>query len=130
MFQRVHRHGQKAKIAEFYGLVEPGLILATRCFKDVNRPLKYGDDLGAQDKVYVYSWRPTRNFVWVGSPWSGDIQPVNPPIDRVFVALVCRFGDGGEDVFGTIETWNWLPADSGDRDAPERWAERYVEKLW
>lgn len=62
-FQQNVRNALSTTIAQYYGIVQDGLLEAIHLFKGLKRPLMHGDDKGADKSVLVYSWRPEFDYV-------------------------------------------------------------------
>jgi hypothetical protein len=147
-------------IAQYYGIVQDGMVNAVHLFQGIKRPLMSGNDKDVDKSVLVYTWRPESDFVGSGGQFDNwRINPKVPPLGRVFVVLVrpesqptsypffqlrsgwWRWGmvrsesqpadsTGEETVFGSIEKWNWVKEDPFLPNAPIDWKQRYEKKLW
>jgi hypothetical protein len=134
-FQQLSKYGLATTIAQYYGLVQDGLLEAVHLFEGIKRPLMHGDDKNADKAVLVYSWRPEVDFEWDGSQQEGWPVERIPPLGRVFVVLVRPEPDPKEysgvgKVLGSIDKWNWVKEDPNLAGAPVDWAERYDRKVW
>jgi len=134
-FQQNVRNALATTIAQYYGIVQDGLLDAIHLFKGLKRPLMHGDDKEADRSVLVYSWRPEFDYVWTGNPFEGNPIRKTPPPHRVFVVLVREEQQpndyqGVGSIFGSIEKWNWVKEDPALPHAPIDWQERYGTKLW
>jgi len=134
-FQQNVHNGLKTNIAQYYGIVQDSLLDAVHVFQGLKRPLMLGNDKEGDKSVFVYSWRPERDYVWTGSRFDGNPVPKQPPPNRVFVVLVREEPPPNEYaqvgwVFGSIEKWNWIKEDPALPHAPVGWRERYDQKLW
>ncbi len=124
--------GESTAIAQFYGIVRPGLILPKHIFQGLERPLyTKGDMEGDTDKL-VYSRKPTKDYVWSGDRFSGKIDEREPLADRTFVTIISPNRDNEKfpGIEGWIEHWNWVVEDGELDAAPIDWQERYGQKLW
>jgi hypothetical protein len=131
IFQEYARRGQRSAIAQYYGIVQDGLILARHAFRGLRRPLMLGGDMHADETVLVYTWRSEVDYEWAGTPQYGRPQPISPPpAGRVFVVLVREEEPDENGVFGSIEKWNWVREDPRLRHAPVDWEQRYGTRLW
>jgi hypothetical protein len=135
-FQQIVHNGQKTVVAQYYGIVQDGILAAVHCFEGLKRPLLDADEKKDVGKsILVYSWRPEIDYEWSHSRFDGNPIPKTPPPKRVFVVLVRkepqpnRYAEVGT-VFGSIERWNWIKEDPGLPHAPVGWLERYEDKLW
>ena len=129
-FHRFRDLGFAAGIAQYYGIVQDGLIVAQHAFRGLQRPLMLGDDTNADQPVVIYSWRPEFDCEWSGYPWDGTVVRLEPPPHRVFVVLVREEPHNEFGVFGSIEKWNWVGEDAVLKGAPTDWQARYKEHLW
>jgi len=130
-FQRLSRHGLATMIAQYYGIVQDGLRHARHLYRGLNRPLLHANNMNADEDVFIYSWRPALDFIWLGGRHDGNPRSMTPPAGRVFVVLVRDHGTPDEHgVSGTIEHWNWTHEDPTLRDAPVDWAKRYATNEW
>lgn len=134
-FEQVLHHNLFTAVAQYYGIVQDGLLNAVHLFKGLKRPLMHGDDKEADKSVLVYSWCPTADCVWSPSRFDGNVILRPPPPARVFVVLVREEKQpneyaGIEPILGSIEKWNWVKEDNMLRQAPVDWEQRYGEKLW
>lgn len=129
-FQQYARRGLFSAIAQYYGIVQDGLLLAQHCFRGLNRPLMLGDDVGADESVLIYTWRSAEDYEWAGTPQYGRPQPINPPAGIVFVVLVREETPDENGVIGSIEHWNWVREDPNIPHAPVDWRKRYGSNLW
>ncbi len=125
--------GLLSAVAQFYGLVEPGLILSRHIFKGLERPLCVDDRMNADGEKLIYSWRPRWDYEWQGGP-GGSLRRILAPTRSVFVVIatpnVGRYRDEFPDAVGWIERWNWVEEDPVLSEAPRDWVDRYHKKLW
>jgi hypothetical protein len=130
-FQRYLKRGQRSAIAQYYGIVQEGLMLARHLFRGLKRPLMHNGDMRADQRVLLYTWRSPIDYEWAGTPNYGRPQPISPPPpNRVFVVLVREEVPDENEVVGSIEHWNWVREDPGLPHAPINWEDRYGSKLW
>lgn len=129
-FHRYRDLGFATGIAQYYGIVQDGLIVAEHAFRGVQRPLMLGNDTNADQTVVVYSWRPEFDCEWSGYPWDGNVVRLEPPSNRVFVVLVREEAENDLGVSGSIEKWNWVAEDGELKGAPIDWQVRYKQHLW
>ena len=130
-FRRYVGQGRPTAIAQYYGLVEPGLSQATHLFRGVRRGLLADGDMGADKKVLVYCWRPNFDFRWIGDPWTGKIWTGTAPEQRLFTVLVTGYSDTMTDkVNGMIVHWNWVRQARNKPGYPTGYETRYDETLW
>lgn len=128
-------HALSVKCAEFYGIVQEGLVDAVHAFRGLNRPLLHGDDMEADKRVVAYSWRPKFDYVWSHGRFHGNPTPRIPPNHVVFVVLVRedekpQTYPGHGLIFGSVEHWSWIAEDPTLAGAPIEYEERYAKKLW
>lgn len=117
-------------IAQYYGIVQDGLVISAHLFQGLQRPLSHGGDLHADEAVLIYSWRPQFDYEWVGNPYDGSEYRREPPPGRVFVVLVRQEPSNEFNVMGSIEQWNWIREDGELNGAPIDWRERYKTLVW
>jgi len=129
-FQQLVHHYFSTAVAQFYGLVQPGLVPAVHAFRGVKRPLLHAGNLNADSGVIVYSWRPEFDYVWVGNRSEGHPAEKTPAPNRVLVVLLREFPVDEFGCRGSIEHWNWVAEDPYLPQAPVNWAERYSKRLW
>jgi hypothetical protein len=130
-FRQYAGRGLATVIAQYYGIVQSGLLSSQHVFKGLNRKLLDDEDVEAEEKVVVYSWRPLADYLWSGSLHNGmPIRIVPPPSGKVFVALA-RIDPADEDgIEGSIGRWNWVREDPRLPGSPVDWNARYGIKLW
>ncbi|MFZ0477909.1 MAG: hypothetical protein WAL71_02080 [Terriglobales bacterium] len=119
-------------MAQFYGIVQDGLIGAQHAFRGLNRPMCYEDNMEADQTILVYSWRPSADYEFLGEGPAYDLIEMRPVQGRAFVALVREEKVKQENTLteGTIEKWNWVGEDPELPGAPIDWKIRYAKKLW
>lgn len=135
-FEQVLHHNLFTAVAQYYGIVQDGMLNAVHLFKGLKRPLMHADDKEADKSVLVYSWRPPMDCVWSPSRFDGNVILRSAPSGRVFVVLVreereplTKYHNVGT-IVGSVEKWNWVKEDPTLPEAPVDWQERYAEKLW
>jgi hypothetical protein len=133
-FQQNVQNALATSIAQYYGIVQDGLLSAVHCFRGLKRPLMQDDDKDADKTFLVYSWRSEVDYVWPGSRFGGLPITKIPPPSRVFVVLVKEEAPadfpGHGSIVGSIEKWNWIKEDPKLLHAPIDWEQRYEKKLW
>jgi hypothetical protein len=130
-FQQYAGRGLATVIAQYYGIVQSGLFSAQHAFKGLNRKLLDEEDVQAEEKIVIYSWRPLADYVWQGSSSNGvPVRVVPPPRGKVFVVLVRIDPPDEHGIEGSIERWNWIREDSKTPKAPVDWDARYGTRLW
>ena|ERR1700676_2227180 len=135
-FEQVLHHNLFTAVAQYYGIVQDGMLNAVHLFRGLKRPLMHADDKEADKNVLVYSWRSPVDCVWSPSRFDGNVILKPAPLGRVFVVLVreereplTQYQSIGT-IVGSIEKWNWIKEDPALSQAPVDWQERYGEKLW
>ena len=104
-------------IAQFLGIVEPGLILAKYIF------------LG--NKKLIYTWRPQFDCEWRGDRFNGNLEQRKPPQDMlVFAVTVTQNNDKvlHPNIMGWIESWGWVAEAMDLSEAPVDW--KSYPKVW
>jgi hypothetical protein len=129
-FQQSVHNALRTAIAQYFGIVQDGLLHAAHAFRGLKRPLMHGDDMNADKSVIAYSWRPSLDYEWSGSRHDGNPVAKTPLGGRVFVVLVREEQPNEYNILGSLEHWSWIEEDRQLRDAPVDWKERYAEKLW
>jgi len=130
-FQQLVHHNLATAVAQYYGIVQDGLLQAVHAFQGLKRPLMHGDDMRADEGVFIYSWRSELDYVWTGSRFAGHPAQRTPPPNLVFVVLVREEQQPNDfKVFGSVERWNWVKQDPRLKHSPVDWKERYGRKLW
>jgi hypothetical protein len=86
-FQQILYHYLATPVAEYYGIVQDGLLLAIHAFKGLKHPLMHGEDIKADKSVIVYSWRPLFDYVWSGGRFDGKPIRRTPSIQARFCSL-------------------------------------------
>jgi len=122
-------------LAQFYGIVQEGLIVAEHAFRGLNRPMRYEENMEADQSIVVYAWAARNDYEWLGPPYSNGEPTPKPALPgRIFVVLVreesTKEEENGKQIMGTIEKWNWVREDGELRGAPIDWKVRYAKKLW
>ena len=130
--KRRAKFGLFSEIAQFYTLVNDGLILTKHAFCGLERPLYCHDSCDGDQEKLVYSRKPMIDYEWVGGR---DGRPVrkNAPKGHVFVVIVSPNRKHKElypEVECWIEHWAWIEEDQGLSQAPVNWVDRFKSKLW
>lgn len=134
-FKQVLHQNLFTTVAQYYGIVQDGMLEAIHLFRGLKRPLMHGDDKEADKNVLVYSWRPQVDCVWSPSRFDGNVILRPAPRGEVFVVLVREEKQpeqypGCGSIVGSIEKWNWIKEDPLLPHAPIDWQARYGDKLW
>jgi hypothetical protein len=125
--------GQLSSLAQLAGIVLPGLIMARHIFEGLKRPLYADDNMKADTKKLVHSWRPQNDFHWDWSKRFGRPQRLDPEPGSVFVVIVSKNEKHLEEwpeVYAWIDRWNWVYEDPLLPEAPLGWEFRYERKLY
>jgi hypothetical protein len=123
---------QFTEIAQFYTLIADGLIMARHIFEGLERPLFCDNSEDGDKGKLVYTWKPTRDFEWVGGK-HGRPESRNAPRGCTFGVIVSKntkHEDQYPGVDGWINHWSWVAEDNGLAEAPVNWVDRYTRKLW
>lgn len=130
-FDNRMKFGLRTEIAQGYGIVVQGMILARHVFRGLKRGVYDGSDQDQGPNKLVYTWVPAFDALWLGDKFSGRIERVNPPKNKVFVVIVSPNSAVSVGTpAGWIERWNWVDADTHLKEAPVRLQERYGSKIW
>lgn len=128
---RRNDRGQISALAQFDGIIGPGLIFARHIFVGLNRPLYADDSMEADKYKLVHTWRPKFDFDWP-DPY-GRPRRLLPETNRVFVVIMTKnVRHNGEwpEVYGWIDRWNWVDEDPGLKEAPINHFSRYGKRLF
>lgn len=127
--QRATARHRRTLVAQYFGIVRD-VRHAQHLFQGLNRPLLDGDDMKGDQGVLIYSWRPTHDYLWIGSQFDGSAAQVTPPARRVFVVLARQYKEPDEHgVIGSIEHWTWVEEGTLP-GTPVDWNARYARKIW
>ena len=117
------------KVAEYFYLVRGGLKHARYLYQGVQRRMKFGADMNADEKILAYVWQPEFSYEWVGGRDSRAFPNKAPaPPNVVFGVLVRPHEQDEHETQGTILTWNWIDGDATGR--PIDCADRYSKLIW
>ncbi|HEY4361907.1 MAG TPA: hypothetical protein VGN17_13095 [Bryobacteraceae bacterium] len=117
-----------SKIAQLLCIVRHGLGDTKHVFQGLKRPLMHDSDALGDQKVFVYSWKPRNNAVWVGGRDNGELMEHAAPPGQVFTVLVREQDVLG--VSGTIENWAWIFEDPSVPNAPMECKSRFDKSVW
>lgn len=123
---------QFSMIAQFYGLVIPGLILSSHLFQGLNRNLYCDNEFNGDAGKYVFSRKPAYDYYWEGGTTGREVKKL-APASQVFVVVVSKNIKHQEkfpDVDGWVDHWNWVDEDPYLSEAPINWIDRYESKIW
>jgi hypothetical protein len=129
----IAKRGQSTAIAQMFGLVLPGTILAAHLFRGLKRPLFTDGNMKADADKLIYSRKPSFDCVWSGTPHDGVISRVDPPqgcVLAVFVSPNMRHRESYPQIDGWINYWTWIDEDQALPEAPIEWIGRYDKRLW
>lgn len=125
--------GSNVVLAQFLGIVVPGLVLAEHVFRGLKRPLCDGEDMNADRLKLVLSWRPAFDYWWSDTNRFDDskLEMREAPDGKVFAVIVTP--NGMKDKFPSVDYWIergfWVRRSNTLLKAPIDWENRYVEKL-
>lgn len=113
-------------------MVRHGLVNAVLLYVGVKRPMKYEDDMDADEKILAYVWRPEADFEWVGGRQSRAFPAKHvPPPGRVFVVLVRPYDmPDAHGVSGAVLKWNWVYGDLSKGPIDDGDGPRYTKQVW
>ncbi len=123
-------HGLRTEIAQAYGIIVNGMIMARHIFKGLKRGVCDGSEDNQGPNKLIYSWLPKFDYVWRGDPFTGKIEPVAAPQGKVFVVIVSPNSDINAENVGWIERWNWVDQDKEVKEAPIGFKHRYDGNIW
>jgi hypothetical protein len=126
--RRYQQRSLATVIAQYYGIVRG--ISAQHLFRGLRRPMSFNGDMGADQRVLVYTWRSLDDFVWSGDRFSGEARRRPAPPGAVFVVIAREHEAAALGIHGSIERWNWVEEDPNLPQAPLGWEQRYGKKLW
>lgn len=133
LIQGLRDQRQYSRLAQFFGLVRKGVILADHLFIGLQRGLYYKGDMDSDGKCLIYVRKPSCDYEWAidGRGTNGRLIKLPAPDDYVFAVLVRHFDSsraGG--VIGTIERWSWVKEDPGSDGKPIDHQNRYKDRKW
>lgn len=132
LIESLREQKQYSRLAQFYGLVRNGLILAEHLFVGLNRDLYYKGDMESDSKCLVYIRRPSKDYEWNVDGKTGEqlVKRVAKP-KRVFAVVVRLFDEPGTDnIIGTIGHWNWVKEEPESNGKPLDHQNRYKDRKW
>lgn len=119
------------EIAQFYTIVNDGLILTRHAFSGLERPLYCNDSSNGDKEKLVYTRKPTKDYEWSGGR---DGKPIrkDAPKGNVFAVFISPNLDQDTypNIKGWIEHWTWIEEDQGLSEAPINWVDRFNKKIW
>lgn len=128
---RLNERGQISMLAQFDGIVAPGLIIARHFFRGLNRRLYDDGSMEADEDKLIHTWRPTNDFDW---PYPYSKPRKLPPVQNcTFVVIISpnkRHKENWPEIYGWINRWNWVDEDPKLPEVPLNWSSRYKEKLY
>lgn len=125
--------GHSTAIAQFYGLLNSGLILTQHIFRGLQRPLLTAGDNGADKNKLIYSRKPSFDYRWSGTGTTGSLEQIEAPKSAVFVVFVSpntRHRERFPSIDGWINHWTWIDEDDVLPQAPVGWVDRFEDKVW
>lgn len=132
LIQSLREQRQYSRLAQFFGLVRKGLILADHLFVGLNRDLYYKGDMDSDDKCLIYIRRPEYDYEWNIEARTGEqLVKIDAKPKRVFAVVVRAFDEPGKDnVIGTIRHWNWVKEEPESNGKPIDHQTRYNDRKW
>ncbi len=120
------------EIAQFYTLVNDGLILTRHAFSGLERPLYCNDSSNGDKEKFVYTRKPTYDYEWSGGRQGKPIRKKAPKghIFAVFISPNLDQDGLYPEIQGWIEHWAWIEEDQGLSEAPINWVDRFNNKIW
>jgi hypothetical protein len=131
--EKIHKRGSNVKLAQFLGIVVPGLVLVQHIFQGLKRPLCVGNDMEADKTKLAYSWRPEWDFWWQDRYKFDErrLEFREAPDGKVFVVNVSP--NRSKQLYPTvdywIERWYWVRRSDTLLKAPTDWERRYDRQL-
>lgn len=125
--------GSNIKLAQFLGIVAPGLVLADHIFQGLKRPMCVGGNMNADREKLVFSWKPAWDYWWNESYRfdSKRLEFRESPDGKVFVVVVSR--NEAKETYPSvdywIERWFWVRRSTTLQRAPTEWETRFEKKL-
>jgi hypothetical protein len=130
---KIYQRGSNVRLAQFFKIVVPGLVLAEHIFEGLKRPLCDGTDMNADRRKLAFSWKPAWDYWWNDAFRFDDRQLEfrEAPAGRVFVVNVSPNGDRARypSVDYWIERWYWVRQSTTLLKAPVDWESRYEKQL-
>lgn len=126
------KRGEATAIVQFRRLVVPGTIMTRHVFQGLQRPLLTDGDKESDQRMLVYTRRPSLDYWWHGL--KKIVVQVEAPKGKVFSTIVTpndgKHKDKFPEVDGWIDAWTWVNEDSGLSEASINWVDRYNGKIW
>lgn len=124
--------GQTWVLGQLYGIIGPGLITSQRLYKGLRRGMYVNSAPNAAAGKLAATWAAKRDARLVGDRSSPTLEFSPAPPKAVFCLYISRNAvlTDYPAIYGWIEHWTWLPADSSDSDSPIDWLTRYDESVW
>lgn len=125
-------HGLSWQLGQLYGVVQTGLILTQHIFVGLRRGMLIAGDGEAAKEKMAFTWAARRDAQAVGDKFNLKIRYRDAPPNRVFCVYASpnKMLDEYPEIFGWLEHWTWLAANSELPGAPVEWQDRYDKKLW
>jgi hypothetical protein len=124
--------GQRTILGQWYGIVQPGLILTQHVFEGLKRGMLVDHDGRADMKKLAFTWAAKRDATLVGPAHDARVEFCDAPKDRVFVVYVSpnEMLEQYPDIAGWAEHWAWVAANPSLPAAPVDSDSRYDRRLW
>jgi len=131
--EKHHHRGSNIKLAQFFAIVVPGLVIAEHIFQGLKRPLCDGDNMDGDKTKLAFSWRPEWDYWW-NEAYRFDCRRLEfreAPDGKVFVVNVSPnvVKSLYPSVDYWIERWYWVRRSNTLLKAPTDWESRYESKL-
>jgi hypothetical protein len=131
--EKLRNRGSNIKLAQFFKIVVPGLVLSEHIFEGLKRPLCDGTDMNADKTKLAFTWKPAWDYWWNEAYRFDDRQLEfrEAPIGKVFVVNASPNKDKTHypAVDYWIERWYWVRESSTLLKAPTDWENRYEKPL-
>ena len=125
--------GHSTAIAQFYGLLSTGMESTQHIFQGLQRPLRTDGNNAGDVEKFIYSRKPSFDFIWEGTKYEGTPRRRLAPPSTVFVVYVSaniKHRADFPNIDGWINHWTWVQEDSVLSQAPIGWVERYDRRIW
>jgi hypothetical protein len=132
-FQKIYNRGSNVRLAQFLGIVVPGIVLVQHVFQGLKRPMCVGNDMEADKQKLVYTWKPEWDFWWPDR-YKFDARRLEfreAPDGKVFAVIISP--NNAKELYPSvdywIERWYWVRRSDTLLKAPTEWERRYESKL-
>jgi hypothetical protein len=131
--EKHHHRGSNVKLAQFFAIVVPGLVLVEHIFRGLRRPLCDMGDMDADKAKLAFSWKPAWDYWWREADRFEDrrLESREAPDGKVFVVNVSP--NAVRQLYPSvdywIERWYWARRSNTLLKAPVDWENRFDEQL-